>query len=367
MSNRKFGVGILGLGFGANAHIPVYQANPDVEIVALGCTSAGIKRGKKIANQFGIPRIFTDFHKMIASAEIDIISISVPPFLHYPIVAEALKAGKHVLCEKPMALNITEAREMQRLAEETKKICMIDFEFRFLPSRRKMKTLIDDGYLGQLYCVNVSMFFDYNASPIAKPWNWLSLRKMGGGILGAIGSHYVDLLLWMFGDIVEVCGRLDTFVEYRYPLGSREAKQVETEDSFSFLCKFSNGAQGVIHFCSVANQGIGIRSGVGLASIEAYGSEGTLILNTDDQLMGARHSKKELEVIHVEREEYQEEMPIFLQRQQRCLEALIEVMVECMRDGKQRSPSFVNGVKCQEVIDAIGLSNETKSWVLVCR
>lgn len=365
VNKRKVRVGILGLGFGINGHVPAYQANPDIEIVALGCTNAGIERGKEIANQFGIPLIFTDFYKLVISQEVDVVSIAVPPFLHYPVTAEALKAGKHVLCEKPMALNITEAREMLRLAEETKKICMIDFEFRFLPSRRKMKTLIDGGYLGKTYCVNVSMFFDYNASPTAKPWNWLSLREAGGGILGAIGSHYIDLLLWMFGDVVEVCSRFDTFIGYRYPLGSEKAKEVETEDSFSFLCQFSSGAQGVVHFCSVANQGIGIRGGVGLARVEAYGSEGTLVLNPDDQLLGAPHGKKELEEIPIEREEYTQGVPIFLQRYRRGLEGLVGEMINSIRDGKQRSPSFVDGVKCQEVMDAIELSNERRCWISI--
>lgn len=358
-------MGIIGLGFGAQGHLSAYQANSDVEIVALGCTNTGIERGKEIAGQFGIPFIFTDFHRLVTSQEVDLVSIAVPPYLHYPVAAEALKAGKHVLCEKPMAMDITEAKEMLRLAEETKKICMIDFEFRFLPSRRKMKTLIDGGYLGKTYCVNVSMFFDYNASPTGKPWNWLSLRGKGGGILGAIGSHYIDLLLWLFGDIIEVCSRLDSFIGYRYPPGSEVAKKVETEDSFSFLCQFSSGAQGVVHFCSVANQGIGIRSGVGLAKIEAYGSEGTLVLNPDDQLLGARQGKKELEEIPIDREGYTGKVPVFLQRQRRCLEALIGLMINGIRDGEQRSPSFLDGVRCQEVMDAIQLSNEGRCWISV--
>jgi predicted dehydrogenase len=360
---RKLRVGILGSGFGANVHIPAYQTKQDVEVVALGVTQAGFERGKEIADRFGIPWVFTDYDELVTSPEVDLVSIAVPPFLHYPLTSKALKAGKHILCEKPMALNVTEAREMLRLAQETKKICMIDFEFRFLPSRQEMKKLVEDGYLGKTYCIHASMFFDYNASPTGKAWNWLSEREKGGGILGAVGSHYIDFLLWMFGDVVEICGRPETFVEYRYHLGSGKTRRVETEDSFSFICQFSSGAHGVVHFCSVANQGIGIRSGVGLAKIEAYGSDGTLILDLEDRLLGARQGKKQIEEIPIEREPYQDELPIFLQRQRRCLEQIIDEMSRGIQDGKQRSPSFVDGVRCQEVIDAIRISAEEKSWV----
>lgn len=177
MKHRKLRVGVLGLGFGVNGHIPAYQATPEMEVVALGFMDSEIERGKEIAKQFNIPLTFTDLEQLVVSPEVDAVSVVVPPFLHYPLTVKALKAGKHVLCEKPMALNVTDTREMVRLAETTKKICMMDFEFRFLPSRRKMKALIDEGYLGKIYSLNLSMFFDYNANPIAKPWNWLSLRK----------------------------------------------------------------------------------------------------------------------------------------------------------------------------------------------
>lgn len=363
MEKSKLKIGLLGLGFAAAGHIPAYQAKSDVEVAALGIMDSEAARGKEIAHRFGISKILTDFDQLITLPEIDVVSIIVPPFLHFPLTVKALKAGKHVLCEKPMALNIAEAKEMLRLAEEKKKICMLDFEFRFLPSRQKMKRLIDSGYLGKIFSVNLSMFFDYNANPVTKVWNWLSQKEKGGGILGAIGSHYVDMLLWMFGDIVEIGSRLDTFVKKRFPSGSKEAREVETDDAFAFLCKFSSGALGAAHFCSVANQGIGVRSGVGVAKIEAYGSEGTLILDADDRLWGAQGGKKEFEEIPIERAPYAEGEPIFSQRQRGGLERLVDEMIRGIRENKQRPPSFIDGVRCQEVMDAIHMSHARKSWI----
>jgi predicted dehydrogenase len=363
MESLKLKIGLLGLGFAAAGHIPVYKARPDVEVAALGIMDFETARGEEIAHRFGIPKILTDFDQLVTSPEIDVVSIVVPPFLHFPLASKALKAGKHVLCEKPMALNITEAKEMFRLAEEKKKIGMVDFEHRFFPSRQKMKELIGSGYLGKIFSVNLSMFFDYNANPVIKAWNWLSQKEKGGGILGAVGCHYIDMLLWMFGDITEIDGRLDTFVQKRFLPGSKEAREVETDDTFAFLCKFSSGALGAAHFCSVANQGIGIRSGVGVAKIEVYGSEGTLILDADDKLWGAQGGKKELKEIPIDRLSYSEVEPIFSQRQRRGLEGVVDEMIRGIREGKQRSPSFIDGVRCQEVMDAIHISHVKKSWI----
>src|SRR5438445_8449411 len=142
----KLRVGVIGTGFGAEVQIPAFLAHPRVDAVAVASGTPG--RAREVAGRFEIPHAFNDYREMVATAELDLISITSPPDTHHPATLAALAHRRHVLCEKPMALNAGQAAEMLREAEQRGVTHVIDHELRFNPIRRKIKHLIKEGFIG---------------------------------------------------------------------------------------------------------------------------------------------------------------------------------------------------------------------------
>src|SRR5205085_302100 len=158
-----------------------------------------------------IPNVFTDHREMLKLPGLDAVYIGAPPALHHEMTLAAAAAGKHLICEKPTALDAGQAREMVEAARAAGVTAMLDFEFRWLPPRAYIRQLIADGYLGKLYAVNFQSASGFVADPIRRPWNWWAQRSKGGGLLGALGSHLIDAFRFWCGDIESVISHLDTF------------------------------------------------------------------------------------------------------------------------------------------------------------
>ena len=362
MSQTKIRVGVIGVGIGSLIHIPGFQTCADTEIVAV--CSARHERAKEAAEKFGIPYAFTDYHKMIELDGLDAVSITSPPHLHYPMSMTALEAGKHVLCEKPMALNFEEAEKMYQKAESSKRVHMMNHEFRFLPARARMKELIDEGYLGQLYTIHSSAFYgprnggSYNGMTVARPWNWWSDKSQGGGLLGALGSHVIDALRHWFGEIAGVYGQLETVAKTRKVEDSEELKPVTSDDAFAFIFRLESGILGTVTASSAARLAPGAP---GMPSFQAYGSEGSLFLSSDGVLRGGQRGDSEVMELPIpDRLEPPSAeghflLPPFI--------LLLQEFVRGIKEGKKVTPSFYDGMKHQEVMDAISLSQCEERWI----
>ncbi|MBI4286878.1 MAG: Gfo/Idh/MocA family oxidoreductase, partial [Chloroflexi bacterium] len=148
MADRPLRIGIIGVGFGATVHIPGLQSE-GVEVVAV-CARRE-ERARETAAKFGIPHVFTDYHKMLEMPGLDAVSIVSPHHLHREMAEAALAAGVHVLCEKPFALNVEEARSMRDSARRSARTAMLGHEFRWAPQRAYVKELLDQGYIGTLH------------------------------------------------------------------------------------------------------------------------------------------------------------------------------------------------------------------------
>jgi predicted dehydrogenase len=148
---------------------------------------------------------------MIKAGEFDLLSIVTPPYLHYEIALAAFEAGIHVLCEKPMALNMQEARKMLGWARKVGLTAMIDHEFRYLRVRKRFGDLVRDGYIGGLRHLGVQFQMDWWANP-ERQWSWWNSEVLGGGSLRAIGSHYFDAIQLWFRRPIRVWGKLSTFI-----------------------------------------------------------------------------------------------------------------------------------------------------------
>lgn len=362
MSQQKIRVGVVGVGYGAYMHIPGLQAYPDTE--ALAVCSARQERAEAAAKKYGIPHVFTDYRKMLELDELDAVFIATPPHLHYPVTMAALEAGKHVLCEKPMAMNVDEAREMYQEAETRKLVHMIGHQFRFLPGRALMKELAAEGYVGQLYSVHSSTFYGpKNGGPvdhltIARPFDSRSDKSQGGGFLGLLGSHVIDALRDWFGEMAGVYGQLETLAKTRKIEGSDEVMPVETDDLFAFIFRFETGVLGTVAASFAARLTPGTP---GMSSFEVYGSEGSLFLGTDGILRGGQRGDSEAtelpipERLKLPPTEGHWLLPAFLR--------LVQEFVHGIKEGKKVAPNFYDGMKNQEVMDAILLAQSQGQWV----
>lgn len=361
MAERKLRVGVIGTGFGTIVHIPGYQSCPDTEVVAV--CSAHKERAEEAAAKFDIPHAFTDYREMVQMPELDLISITTPPFEHCAMTMAALDAGKHVLCEKPMALNVRECKEMLAKAEEKGLVHMMVHEFRFAPQRSYVSKLIADGYIGKLRHVNVSLYTGARGGSLANPvYSWAAQRSMGGGMLMALGSHYIDALRYWFGDYAGVFGQVFTHIPERSdPADRSKAIHTDADDAFAFQATFKDGGWATMTASMAAPFGPGAR-------IEIYGAEGTLVApqrgfnpEPDGKIYGARIGEKELRDIPVPSalrpfEDHRDDrlLPFRLQ---------LDLLVKAIREKKPVAPTFYDGLKVQEVLDGILQSNDTGKWV----
>jgi len=355
MKKDKVLVGVIGTGFGQSAQIPGFKVCPAAEVVAI--CSRRSERAEAVARKFDIPYAFTDYHQMVQMEELDLVSVVTPTYLHYPMIMAALEAGKHVLCEKPMALNTMEAQEMCQRAEAAGLVHVIDHELRFNPTRMRMKELIDDEFIGCLRHVMITSVSNFHTDPFSSPWSWWSQQDKGGGRLGADGSHQIDQLRWWFGEIEGVFGRGRTFVKERKLPDSSEMRPVETDDFTSLLIHFANGAEGLLSLSSVASHGRGSR-------VEAYGDEGSLILDEEGRLWGARKGEEDFEDLSVH-DPLASVEGISKNVWARSFVHLARYLVEVIRTGGvvQRGATFYDGMRCQEVMDAARRSWEQEVWV----
>ncbi len=358
MPRDRIRIGIIGTGFARQAQIPGFRTAEGAEVVAIA--SGHRENAERVAHEFGIPRVCDNYQELVHLDEVDLVSITSPPHLHRPMALAALAAGKHVLCEKPMALNLGEAREMTLVAERAGVLNLIDFQLRFNPNRRKMKHLIDAGYLGRLYHVTVTVTSGFRASA-ERPWNWWSQRAAGGGLLGAIGSHMIDLFLWLFDDVQAVAGQLRTFVKERRDPKTGEMRPVDSDDYASVLFRFSNepnGSTGTLTPSSVAGPG-------GENHTIAVGENGTLILDARSRLWGARRGAGQLE--DLSEPDPAVELPDIADNiWARSFVHMAQEVVQALREDRIEVPhaaTFRDGMRVQAIMDAIHESSDSGCWV----
>jgi predicted dehydrogenase len=347
-------VGVIGTGFGALVQIPAFRANPRAEVVAVASGTPG--KARRAAETLGVPHAFDDWTKLIA-ADLDLVSITTPPAFHHSMAVAALDAGRHVLCEKPMAMSGAEAEAMLAKGEGARRVHVIDHELRFNPNRRKARALLHEGFVG---APRHALLTAVNASRLdpTKPWGWWFDEAQGGGLLGAVGSHQVDLLRYWLGDVAAVGGTADPVVPER-PLPDGRGRRPVTADEFTtFSLRFRSGAVATVFLSCVAAHGVGPR-------IEVWGDEGYLLLDAEDRLWGARRGQALEELSEPERlapppgMDYASLWGVSFVR-------LVDHLVQATLDGAPVAPAatFADGLAVQRVLDAVRQTTRT-GWAKV--
>jgi predicted dehydrogenase len=301
---RKVKVGVIGTGFIGPAHIEAMRRLGYVDIVALTDINEEVAKSK--AEMLSIPAAYGDYKKLLADPQIEAVHICTPNNLHYAMTKEAMEAGKHVVCEKPLSMNSREAEELVRMAKAKGLVNAVHFNVRFYPLIHQIREMIKNGDLGRIFAVNGSYQQDWLF--YETDYNWRLEPKYSGDsrAIADIGSHWFDSVEFMTGlNVKEVCADFATF----HPVRKKPLKPVETysgklltpedyadveigtEDYATVLLRFDNGAHGSLTVNQVA---AGRKNRI---FFEIYGSKAAIQYNTEspnELWIGRRDGNNEL-------------------------------------------------------------------------
>jgi predicted dehydrogenase len=287
----EIGVGLVGYKFMGRAHSNAYRQLPhffDVDpaprmAAICGRDEAGVREA---AGSLGWESYETDYRRLIERDDVGLVDVVTPGNTHREIVLAALEAGKHVICEKPLANTLAEAEEMLAAAREAGTVNTVCFNYRRAPAVQLAKKLIDEGRLGTIRHWRATYLQDFIMDP-GFPLIWRLRKELAGsGALGDIGAHSVDLAQFLLGGISEVVGMMETFVKER-PLeeastgggllasGGAETGEVTVDDAAAFLARFENGAMGTFEATRFA---AGRRN---KNAFEINGSKGSVAFNLE--------------------------------------------------------------------------------------
>ncbi|NHN34555.1 Gfo/Idh/MocA family protein [Paenibacillus agricola] len=382
---KQVNIGMVGYKFMGKAHSHAYRdlhmffpklAKPMMKLIC-GRDEQGVAEA---AEQFGWDGYVTDWRELLERDDIDVIDINAPSNAHMEIALAAAKAGKHIFCEKPLALTLPDSREMLKAAEDAGVKHMVGFNYRFAPAVQLAKKLVDEGRLGEIYHFRAWFLQDWIVDPDF-PLVWRLQKEIAGsGSHGDLGAHLIDLAHYLVGGMTEVIGMSETFVKER-PLpttmtglsakGSKDAPKapVTVDDATLFMSRFENGALGSFeatrfapgHRCTNSFEINGSKGSVKfdferMNELQVYFSDDAedvqgfrRVLATDpshaymDAWWPAGHT---------------------IGYEHTFIHEVVELM-QAIEEDRQPVPNFVDGVKCQEVLEAVDRSIAERRWVRI--
>jgi predicted dehydrogenase len=316
---RPVGVGIIGLGFGGRVVAPVFAETDGCDVVDVvsprddGAVSALVKRD-----------------------DLDVVSVHSPPLLHLDHVRRAIDAGRAVACDKPFGRNAVEAAAMHDLAGDAGVVNVLNFEFRYDAVREKLRSLVHEGAIGDPQHMQHTMLANLSRTPL-RPHGWLFDRELGGGWLGAFGSHVVDFARWTFGDITAASAELRTSITERPDAGG-QPHACTADDGFVATLRTDQGVTVVIDSTSAAPVSVAPRTIV-------VGTEGVLETEADQRIRLLTAAGSELF------EPNPEGANVYRLPMQRWAAAVRDAVRRgAVEDG---TPTFADGLACAKVLDRL--------------
>lgn len=352
---EKVGIGFIGTGFARRVQIPAFKMCENAEIVSVA--SANLANAESTANEFNIPHFTDKWRETVDNTEVDLVCITTPPILHLEQTLYCLEKNKHVLCEKPMAMSVSEAEKMCQAAQGKGVLALIDHELRFQSGRQKAFQMLRDGIIGKIrhvkYIFRNAMRGDANI-----PWNWWSDEMQGGGTLGAIGSHAIDTMQWFLGtEISSVFCQLQTHVKQRKD-ANNETKKVTTDDETNMILRFADGD---LTEDATANVSLSMVEFPDYQqTIEFVGTEGSLKVLYLGEIFLAKKGASDW--MQIETEEDKSIEGIFNSGFPAGFVAFAPKIIEAILNGKteiEQSATFADGLKVQKILDAARESNTT--------
>lgn len=382
MSKQQLNVGMVGYKFMGKAHSSAYASLPlffdaGVPVCRRALCGRDADWLAQSAKRFGWETVETDWKRLVSRGDIDIIDITAPSDTHHDIAVAAAENGKHVFCEKPLALTLGHAREMLEAVRKNKVTHQIGFNYRFVPAVQLAKKLIDEGKLGTIRRVRASYLQDFIIDP-AFPLVWrLQKSVCGSGSLGDLGAHFIDLARFLTGEFKSVTGIQKTFVKRRPLVGRSEglgAKadgsaygDVDVDDATVFFAEFESGALGVFEATRFAQ---GHKNDL---SLEIGGDRGSIRFSfermneleyfsaDDDQETQGFRLIQASDSVHPYMQAWWPAGHV-IGYENTFVHELYE-FVSAIAHEKPASPDFEDGVKCAQVIEAVELSAARRAAV----
>ena len=384
-AKKKLNIGLVGYQFMGKAHSNAYRQVgrffPDMEAepVLKAICGRSAERVAAAADKFGFESYETDYHALLERKDIDLIDIVTPGSAHAEIAIAAARAGKMVICEKPLANTVAEAEQMVAAVEEARVPNAICFNFRRIPAVAVAKNLIDSGRLGKIYHYRGVYLQDWILDPNF-PMVWrLQGDIAGSGAHGDLAAHLIDAALYLVGPIGEVTGMLDTFIKQRPLLAesddrlggkaSSEMGDVTVDDSSISLVRFAGGAVGTIEATRMA---AGRKN---KCSFEINGSKGSIVFNMErmNELEYYNHEDPEdvrgfrvvqtTDSVHPYTANY---WPVghLIGYEHTFINMFHDVLNDFVT-GRPTHPTFRDGLACQKILEAVDTSSKNRSWVAI--
>jgi predicted dehydrogenase len=378
MKKKKLNVGLIGYGFMGRTHSNAYLKvthffdvpyDPVLQVVC-GLVE---DEAKAFAERWGYKSYTTDWHKVIEDENIDVVDICVPNNVHAEIAIAAAKAGKAICCEKPLALNAEQGKQMVEAVEAAGVVNLVSFNYRRVPAVTLAKQLIDQGRLGRIFHYRANFLQDWTISPKVPQggmgtWR-LDVKAAGSGVTGDLLAHCIDTALWHNGPIATLCAMTETFVKERMNAETGKVEPVGIDDACTFFCRFDNGSLGNFESTRYA------RGHKALYTFEINGEDASIAWDLHDlhRLSYFDHRDESIvrgwRSIHVT----DADMPYMGKwwvpgLQIGYAETFVHQVAEFLENmakGEPTSPTFREALATQYVCDAVLDSAKSKKWVKV--
>ncbi|PHX39762.1 1-carboxy-3-chloro-3,4-dihydroxycyclo hexa-1,5-diene dehydrogenase [Pseudomonas sp. NZIPFR-PS5] len=271
----ELGVGLIGTGFMGRAHaLAFHNARTTFDLpfnlTLVALADADAARAQQCAASWGFQRSHGDWQQLISDPAVNLVAITTPNQLHFPMAMAALEAGKAVYCEKPLAVSLAQAREMQAAARKAGVVTRVGYNYQHNPIIGLAKQMIERGELGRIVSFQGEFSEDFMGDGLS-PWSWRCEEAHAGGALADLGSHLLAMARYLLGDVDAVCADSQTVYPQRPATrGSEEQRAISIDDQTYALLRFANGARGTFGSTWLKH---GYKNHL---SFEIGGTEGTL-------------------------------------------------------------------------------------------
>jgi predicted dehydrogenase len=372
---KELRVGMIGGGFMGRAHSNAYKRLNDFfpvqhRAVLKAACGRNAEKAQAFASNWGYERVETDWRAVVAAKDIDVIDICTPNDTHMEIALAAAKAGKMILCEKPLALDVKQAAVMVKAIEKAKVPNMVWFNYRRVPAISLAKQLIAEERIGRVFHFRSNFLQDWTISPEvpqggAGLWR-LDVKAAGSGVTGDLLAHNIDTAMWLNGPITRVVAKTETFVKKRQHALTGKMEPVGIDDACLFICEFANGSIGLFESTRYAR---GHKAG---KTFELNGETGSIAFNLEEMEYldffeyGAESHIRGWRRIHVTNGEHpymnRYWVPgLVIGYEHTFLNALADFVLG-LESGKPTQPDFRSALQTQRVCEAVIKSAKSGRW-----
>ena len=381
---KELRVGMIGYGFMGRTHSNAYKRLNDFfpvqhRPVLKAVCARDPKKAQAFADIWGYERVETDWRKVVNAPDIDLIDIGSPNDTHYEIAMAAAKAGKMVLCEKPLAMDVKQAEAMVKAVEKAKVPNMVWFNYRRVPAIALAKQIVEEGRIGRAFHYRATYLQDWTIAedvPQGGAGLWrLDAKVAGSGVTGDLLAHSIDTAMWINGPITRVVAKTETFVKQRKHAVSGKVEPVKIDDACMFLAEFANGSMGTFESTRYA------RGRKNFNTFELNGADGSVYFDLEEpeylqyfeymQKQSGKKTESHLtgwRKIHTTNPEHPYMKHYWVPGtcigyEHTFLNALAD-FVAGIESGKPVQPDFRSALQTQKVCDAVIKSAKVGKWVV---